>query len=95
MSGEKMLMLAVLEDAIRVLLRGPNMRLSTERLLFNQTESWFFRKRDGYDIFSFENITEALDINPAYLRKNMRGLMNELHRKNIPNGKGRRKNRSR
>ncbi len=66
-SGEKALMLAVLEDGIRCFqehLRNPR---SNPRLLSQQAESWI-RSVDYDWPFSFNNVCETLRIDPAALR---------------------------
>ncbi|HJQ82870.1 MAG TPA: hypothetical protein VKA21_02260 [Candidatus Binatia bacterium] len=66
-SGEKALMLAVLEDGIRCFqehLRNPR---SNPRLLSQQAESWI--RAIDYDWpFSFNNVCETLGIDPSALR---------------------------
>ena len=66
-SGEKALMLAVLEDGIRGFqehLRNPR---SNPRLLSQQAESWI--RAIDYDWpFSFNNVCETLGIDPSALR---------------------------
>jgi hypothetical protein len=66
-SGEKALMLAVLEDGIRCFqehLRNPR---SNPRLLSQQAEAWI--RAVDYDWpFSFVNVCETLGIDPAALR---------------------------
>ncbi len=66
-SGEKALMLAVLEDGIRCFqehLRNPR---SNPRLLSQQAEEWI--KAVDYEWpFSFQNVCETLGINPESLR---------------------------
>ena len=66
-SGEKALMLAVLEDGIRCFqehLRNPR---SNPRLLSQQAESWI-RAVDYEWPFSFNNVCETLGIDPSALR---------------------------
>jgi hypothetical protein len=66
-SGEKALMLAVLEDGIRCFqehLRNPR---SNPRLLSQQAEAWI--RAIDYDWpFSFVNVCETLGIDPSALR---------------------------
>ena len=66
-SGEKALMLAVLEDGIRCFqehLRNPR---SNPRLLSQEAETWI--KSVDYDWpFSFNNVCETLGIDPSALR---------------------------
>jgi hypothetical protein len=66
-SGEKALMLAVLEDGIRCFqehLRNPR---SNPRLLSQQAEAWI-RAVDYEWPFSFNNVCETLRIDPGALR---------------------------
>jgi hypothetical protein len=66
-SGEKALMLAVLEDGIRCFqehLRNPR---SNPRLLSQQAETWI-RAVDYEWPFSFNNVCETLGIDPSALR---------------------------
>ena len=66
-SGEKALMLAVLEDGIRCFqehLRNPR---SNPRLLSEQAEAWI-RAVDYEWPFSFNNVCETLGIDPSALR---------------------------
>jgi hypothetical protein len=66
-SGEKALMLAVLEDGIRCFqehLRNPR---SNPRLLSKEAEDWI--RSDDYDWpFSFNNVCETLGVEPTALR---------------------------
>ena len=67
-SGEKALMLAVLEDGIRCFqehLRNPR---SNPRLLSQQAEAWI-RAVDYEWPFSFNNVCETLGIEPGALRR--------------------------
>ena len=67
LSGEKALMLAVLEDGIRCFqehLRNPR---SNPRLLSQQAEEWI-RAVDYEWPFSFNNVCETLGIDPSALR---------------------------
>lgn len=66
-SGERALMLAVLEDGIRCFqehLRNPKVR---PRLLARQAEKWI-RSDDWEWPFSFNNVCESLSLNPDSLR---------------------------
>jgi hypothetical protein len=65
--GEEALMLAVLADAVDcfqkyVLAVGPR-----EQKLFRDAEAWILEP-NGEWIFSFQNICEALELNPDYVR---------------------------
>jgi hypothetical protein len=66
-SGERALMLAVLEDGIRCFqehLQNPRVR---PRLLARQAEKWI-RSDDWEWPFSFNNVCESLSLNPDSLR---------------------------
>jgi hypothetical protein len=70
---EKMLMLAVLGDAINCFQDNVLARSGKRKKLFEESKAWILAgDRDWF--FSFENICEVLGINPAYLRQ---GLLDE------------------
>ncbi len=67
MEPEKRLMLAVLEEAVRCFQDNVLERSDAKKELFADAEEWFFS--DGGDwAFSFENICDALGLNPEYVR---------------------------
>lgn len=69
-TGERALMLAVLEDGIRCFrehLKNPRVR---PRLLARQAERWI-RSTDWEWPFSFNNVCESLDLNPECLRTSL------------------------
>ena len=66
--GEKRLMLAVLQDALDCYQKYAFATDGHGRQLFSDADTWVScEDRDWY--FSFENICETLEINPAYLRR--------------------------
>src|SRR6185503_17043075 len=66
--GEKRLMLAVLQDALDCFQKYAFSRDNHGRQMFMDAEGWIVGEdRSWY--FSFENICETLEINPAYLRR--------------------------
>ena len=70
LSGEKALMLAVLEDGIRCFqehLRNPRLN---PRLLSEQAEEWI-RAEDWDWPFSFNNVCETLGLDPEALRNTL------------------------
>ena len=75
---EKKLMLAVLEDAVACFLRYATARDGRKRAIFREVKDWI-RKEDPDWLFSFENVCEALDLNPNYVR---RGLFSCKHQGN-------------
>lgn len=66
LSSEQRLMLAVLVDAINIV-RGSRFAAGRKRRSFAEAGRWIFA-RDNSRLFSFENVCEALDINPRVLR---------------------------
>jgi hypothetical protein len=76
--GELKLLLAVLEDAIRCYLRNANAKDGERRREFVEVRTWFEAGlRAGArhpDIFSFENLCEALGIEPRVLLARLRIL---------------------
>ena len=71
MQGERLLMLAVLEDAVDCYRKCRGSRDPALRLLFDETRAWV-ESRERDTVFSFENLCEALDIDPDYLRRHLR-----------------------
>lgn len=66
--GEKRLMLAVLQDALECFQKYALSKDIHGHQLFAEAEEWIAcEDRSWY--FSFENICETLEINPAYLRQ--------------------------
>jgi hypothetical protein len=75
--GELKLLLAVLEDAIRCYLRYANAKDGERHREFIEVRNWFEGARAGVrrgDIFSFENLCAALEIEPRYLLDRLRIL---------------------
>ena len=66
-SGEKALMMAVLEDGIRCFQEHLRTPRSNPRLLSQQAEAWI-RAVDYEWPFSFNNVCETLGIDPSALR---------------------------
>ena len=64
---EKMLMLAVLEDAINCFQVNVMAERGRARKLFDETVAWFLDRNDDW-IFSFVSICEILDLKPEYVR---------------------------
>ena len=70
MEPEKRLMLAVLEDAVHCFQDNVSTESEIKRKLFNEAEEWFLKENDDW-AFSFENICEALALNPEYVRQGL------------------------
>ena len=68
---EKRLMLAVLTDAVRCYQVGCDTQKTSRVRAFREAEQWLFGTR-GYGPFACENVCNALDIAPEYLRKILR-----------------------
>ncbi|HEY2989567.1 MAG TPA: hypothetical protein VGL11_17740 [Candidatus Binatia bacterium] len=68
---EKLLMLAVLEDAIACFQKYMLSRDAKGRQMFRETEDWVLEEESEW-LFSFDNICEVMGFNPQYIR---RGLM--------------------
>ena len=64
---EKMLMYAVLEDAITCFQRFSSASDARGRAEFNDAENWLMHEKSDW-FFSFEPICEALNLNPDYIR---------------------------
>jgi len=64
---EKMLMCAVLEDAITCFQRFSSASDARGRAAFNDAENWLMHEKSDWP-FSFERICEALNLDPNYLR---------------------------
>jgi hypothetical protein len=68
LEGEMKLLMAVLEDAIRCYLRNADAKDGERRREFLEVTSWFESKVAGpAGIFGFENLCEALGIEPRRL----------------------------
>jgi hypothetical protein len=67
LKGEKLLMFAVLEDAVESYMTYLNASTSKGQDRFREAEEWINR-RSPVELFSFDNVCEALDINADYLR---------------------------
>ena len=68
---ERLLMVAVLEDAIVCFQDNIAATCNRQRALYRDAEEWILDNGYSY-LFSFENVCEALDYDAAYLRQ---GLM--------------------
>jgi hypothetical protein len=68
--GERLLLLAVLQDAVDTYRRCRGSRDPEARLLFDETRAWV-ESRDHDTVFSFESLCDALDIDPDYLRRRL------------------------
>jgi hypothetical protein len=72
-SSERRLMLAVLVDAINILQRWNRIGSARERRTFAEAARWVLMQGTNYP-FSFDNVCDALNIDPEMLRQRLRGL---------------------
>lgn len=71
--GESRLLLAVLKDALRAYLRNLDGRSERARSEFREACAWFSAgNQEG--LFAYENVCEALGLEPGRLRKWLRSL---------------------
>jgi len=79
LSGERRLLLALLEDALRCYVRAKSWHSAAERAEFRDVCEWFGEGGEPH-VFSFESVCANLDIDPQYLR----GRLDSLHRTDFP-----------
>ena len=68
---ERLLMLAVLEDAIDCYQKFAHARDPRGTQMFDEAREWV-SSNDRSWLFSFENICDTLEINPDYVRRGLR-----------------------
>ena len=70
---EKVLLLALLEDAIHLFqkYRGARDRVGKEH--FREVDDWFMNQGDRW-LFSFENVCDLLELDPQYVRRGLLAL---------------------
>jgi hypothetical protein len=64
---ERMLMYAVLEDAITCYQKYSSASKPRGKERFRDVENWLMREKNDW-LFSFERICEVLELNPGYIR---------------------------
>jgi len=81
---EQVLMLAVLEDAVLCFQDNVAAVAPRKQMLFREAEEWIFSSAKSY-LFTFDNICEALALDPDYLRRGLKRwkeqMLGELDRK--------------
>lgn len=80
--GERRLLLAVLEDGIRTLLKHAGATRGRGRNLHREAMAWFASDAHA-DVFAFASICEALEIDPGRLRGRVFAWM----RRDAPSGR--------
>ena len=68
----KRLMLAVLQDAVLCYQDNILAQETKKKALFREAEIWIMEESRDW-IFSFENVCEALGLNPRYMRGGLKG----------------------
>lgn len=68
---ERALLLAVLEDAIHCFRKYRTARTRAGKNRFNEVEHWIMQRQEE-SICGFENICEALGLDPEYVRNGLR-----------------------
>ena len=70
MPGERRLMLAVLEDAIGILVKHRDASEQCARVLYHETAAWV-RSDETEWPFSFVNVCEAIGFSPSCVRRGL------------------------
>ena len=68
---ERVLLLALLEDAIHCYRKFAGARNRAGRQQFREAEEWLMGGGDGW-VFGFENVCELLGLDPEYVRRGLR-----------------------
>lgn len=68
---EKVLLLAVLEDAIDHFQNDRNATDRLSRARFQEAETWIMTERDDW-LFTFDNVCDLLGLDPGYLREQLK-----------------------
>ena len=69
-TGERRLLLGVLEEAVRSFFQYRSARGRRGKQLFREVQEWLWSK-DRHWLYSFENICMHLRLNPDYLRRGL------------------------
>lgn len=87
LDGEKKLLFAVLEDAIRVYVFTMHGRTARAQRDFQEVWEWINATGDGDDPFSFVNLCEVFGIQPDVLRQELSKLRaSDLSRRRVQSG---------
>lgn len=76
--GERMLMLAVLEDAVNAYQKNVGAQDARRQEAFSEAEAWL-EDHDRSWLFSFESICDVLGLEPDYLRRGLRAWKERTH----------------
>ena len=82
---ERLLMLAVLEDAVDCYQKYAFAKDPRGQQLFTEAEEWVVSDDKGW-LFSFENICDTLEIAPGYVRRGLTGWRQKQgdHARKVP-----------
>ena len=80
---ERLLMLAVLEDAIDCYQKYAHARDPRGQQMFEEAQEWVV-SGDRCWLFSFENICDTLEINAEYVRRGLRDWREKNHQSRRP-----------
>ena len=80
---EKILLLALLEDAIHCYRKFAHARNPAGRQQFREAEEWLMGESDG-GVFSFENVCNIFGFDPEYIRRGLREAAARPEAKNRP-----------
>jgi hypothetical protein len=69
-TGERRLLLGVLEEAVCVFFQYRSVRTSRGKQLFREAQEWLW-SNDRHWLYSFENICDHLHLDPDYLRRGL------------------------
>ena len=72
-TGERRLLLAVLENAVASFLRYGNSQTKRGKRLFREDEAWFMSSDQSWGC-SFESICAQLNLDPDYIRRGLKQL---------------------
>jgi hypothetical protein len=81
---EKILLLALLEDAIHCYRKLAHVRNPAARRQFREAEEWLMGDGGTGGVFSFENICDVLGMDPEYVRRRLREAAQRLPPKSRP-----------
>jgi hypothetical protein len=70
-NGERRLLLAVLDDAVRSYLSDMNRAGRQQRLQFAEVQRWFYAPGGSQGLFAFESICDLLGIDANIFRKRL------------------------